>query len=350
MAYTASVGTVPTTAGFAMYLLVTTMVSAGWTIKASGDGVSNYDSTGGTAITGGGTGAHGYDNNNAWIRIQAPAVNGGSVVNQTREWIFQRGPTNNKGWRFKYSASAGFTGGSPSITQTPSSTDEVTMLGGGTDAAPAATANWFTTDATYRWHIMCGGSAEFYSFNVFAVVTGSVTPSQGMFMDVLATGSYPTSDVDPCVTYCSPLSVYNSQNTFAQLGGAITTATSPAQARAWMGATSAAGVAVTGTNSVGIGMAPYGNTTSSVMGGSVSIGTNPFSAKDDMLPAWYLRPGSSVSPSGVKGCSTLFSYGSVIRQFMDTADVAGTKDRVFIGTTGQATVVWGPWNGSVPLI
>jgi hypothetical protein len=346
MAYTFSNNTIPATAAYAIYLLCSTMVSAGWAIKGSGDGGAFYDSTGGTAVTSGATGAHGLDVSSAWIRIQAPAVNGGSIVNQTREWTFQRSTTNNKGWRIKYSASAGFTGGSPSATVTPSATDEVFMCGGGTDAAPTFTANWFSTDAAYKWNIACGGAAEFYSFNAFGFTSNSTTALNGIFMDVMATGSFPSSDVDPCVVYCSAAAIgYNAQSVFGQLGSALSTVTNPALARAWMGPVSAAGASTT-SNNVNIGICPYGSTNAAVIGGVSTCGTNPFSLKDDMLPAIWARPGSSLAPAGYKGISTLFTLGSVQRQFLDTADVAGTRDRIFLGLA-LTTQFWAPWGGAL---
>jgi hypothetical protein len=223
------------------------------------------------------------------------------------------------------------------------------MCGGGTDGTPTFTANWFSTDATYKWHIACGGAAEFYSFNAFAALSGTITLQHGIFMDVLATGSFPTSDVDPCVAYCSTIASsnsYNVQTVFAQLGGLQSNVTNPALARAWMGAVSQAGASTT-SNSVNLGMTPYGSSSSNVMGGAASIGTNAFSLKDDMLPAWYMRPSTSTAPTGVKGCSTLFSFGSVIRQTLDTADVLSTRDRIYVGSTGQGCQIWAPWSGAL---
>jgi len=349
MAYTFSVNNTPATAGFSMYLLVSTLVTAGWVVKASGDGVASYSAASGASVTSGNTGALGFDNTNAWVRIQAPAVNGGSIVNQTREWTFQRGTTNNKGWRFKYSASAGFTGGSPSATVTPSATDEVIMVGAGTDASPTPTANWFHTDGVYRWHIVCGGAAEFYSFNAFATLAGAITLYNGMFMDACAPGSYPSTDVDPCVVYCSATAAsltYNAQTTFAHLGGILSTVTNPALSRAWLGAVVNGPTSVTGSN-VAIALIPYGSTSGATFGSVTTIGTNPFSLKDDMLPAWWMRTGVSTTPTGVKGCSTLFTYGSVVRQTLDTADVLSTRDRIYIGSTAQGCIVWAPWSGAL---
>lgn len=280
--------------------------------------------------------------------MAAPAVSG-----QVRELIFQHvNSSNNQAWSIKYSASALFSGGSPTFAVAPTSTDEVYMLGAGT--AATALAGWFNTDGAYRWHIACGGSAEFYSFNAFAVLIGSASYQNGLFLDVMAAGSFPSADVDPAVMYCSGEfngTGYGSQNTFGFLGGALATATNPAFSRAWMGALSLAQASLV-SNNQRVAMQPYGSG-QSVLGGTNSAGTNPFTSKDSLLPAWWMRSGASSVVTGVKGASTLFSFGSVLRTNLDTADTVGTKDKIYIGgpnLTNTSQQVWAPWSGVSPTI
>ncbi len=345
MAYTFSVNNTPTTGATAMWTLISTLVSAGWTQQDSSDGTIHSAGQ----VTGGGTSTHGLGNNSAWVRLSAPAVNGGSVANQTREITIQRG-TADRDWRIKYSASATFSGGAAAATVTPDSADEIFMLGGGTSAAPTYTVSWMPANAGYRWHVACGGSTEFYSFCAWCVTSGSTTLGSGLFLDVRATGSFPSSDVDPAVVYASTAASYGEATVFANTGGNITTVTAPCLARAWMGATSAAGASTT-SNSVNVAMLSYGGTVAMVMGGGVTVGTNPFSSKDALLPAWWMRRGASTPPVGVKGASTLFQYGSVLRTVMDTIDTvsAGSKDKCFVGTSTTSTI-WQPWSGATPTI
>ena len=346
MAYNFSVNNTPATGAVAMYQLIATLITAGWSKVSDSDGTTY--SAGGTQVTSGASGANGLGNSSAWVRLAAPAVSG-----QVRELIFQRGTTNDRGWQIKYSASALFSGGSPAATVTPTSTDEVYMLGAGT--AATALANWFDVDGGFRWHIACGGSAEFYSFNAFAVLTGATNLRNGLFLDVMATGSYPSADVDPAVMYCSAVAAgtvgYGIQTTFGWLGGVMSTSTNPAEARAWLGTTSLAQASLV-SNNQRVAMIPYGNTSGSIIGGTLTTGTNPFTSKDSLLPAWWARQGASVAPVGVKGASTLFSYGSVIRNNLDTADTVGTKDKVFIGGAALASTqnIWAPWSGVSPTI
>ena len=91
MAYTFSVNNAPLTGATAMYTLISTLMSAGWLKKADSDGTT-YSSTG-VQVTSGNSGTNGLGNTNAWVRLQAPAVNQGTVVNQTREITIQRGTT-----------------------------------------------------------------------------------------------------------------------------------------------------------------------------------------------------------------------------------------------------------------
>jgi hypothetical protein len=346
MAYTFSVNNLPATGAVAMFQLITALVAAGWSQVQSGDGISAFSAG---AVTSGASGANGLGNSSAWVRLAAPAVSG-----QVRELVFQRGTTNDRGWQIKYSASALFSGGSPTFSLAPTSTDEVWMIGAGT--AATALANWFPVDGGYRWHIACGGSAEFYSFNAFAVLTGATNYQNGLFLDVMATGSYPSADVDPAVMYVSNTAAsavgYGDVTTFGFLGSTMTTTTNPANARAWLGTLSLAQASLV-SNSQRVSMIPYGGTSGSVIGGPTTAGTNPFTSKDSLLPAWWARQGGSVAPVGVKGASTLFSYGSVLRTNLDTADTVGTKDKIYIGGANLSSTsqqIWAPWSGVSPTI
>ena len=338
MAYTFLVNASPANGTLAAYSLISTLITAGWTKVMDSDGTTY--SSGGTQVSTGASGAGGLANTSAWVRLQAPAVNGGTVVDQTREITIQRGTTDLT-WRIKYSASAGFTGGSPAGAVTPDATDEVFMAGGGTSASPTY-LSWMPANATYRYHIACGGASEFYSFIAWSANNGTGVALNGLMLDVMATNSYPSSDVDPAVMYCSNNSSAFAINVFAGASASLSNVTNPTNSRAWMGATSAAGAATTSTNSQGVMLMAIG---SNVIGGNVSLGTNPFSGYDGVLSTVYARSGTT-SPLGLKGTSTIFRLGTVARSEMDTLDVSTSKDLVCVGTSK----LWAPWNGSSPVI
>ncbi len=335
MAYTFSVANTPATSGAAMYLLVSALITAGWTKVMDSDGTT-YSSSG-TQIASGAA----FSNTNAWVRMRAPAVNQGSVANQTREITFQRGNTAVK-WRVKYSASAGFTGGSPAAGVTPSATDEVFLTGAGTDAVPVFLDNFFSADGAYRWHVAAGGAAEGYSFIAWALTSTTTTALNAIFLDVMATGSYSTLDVDPAAICClpGPGGVSNIQGTSFESTTRAPGVAASAYARAWYGATSNVGASIT-TNNVNVSMIAHG----SDLGFTVGVGVNPFSSKDTLLPCLWGRRTQSATPAvgGLKGYSTLFKIGSATRTNVDSCDSTATKDLFYCYN------MWLPWNGSTPV-
>lgn len=356
MAYTFSVNNTPATGAEAIWLLVTTLVAAGWVVKSDSDGAT-YAPAGGQ-VTGSGGGAHGLANPNAWIRIQAPATNGGSVLNQHRELTFQRG-ADSRYWRLKYSASANFTLGLPSAAATPSAADEVILYGAGTDAVPTWPLIWFSADASYRWHIACGGLAESYSFYAFALPNTTTQTGNGIFLDVMQPGSYPDGlDVDPAVIYCGDEGSvgfqFGSLSTFSILSSdTIVNRTNPCLATAWLGPTSYVGIATVGTNNQQVCLFPYGGGSGGgfpMFGGATAGSVNPWTGNDDVLPAWWARAGNSTPPNGIKGKSTLFLFGSKERVNMDTGSLLAVRDFIHNSSGGAAAAshsLWLPWSGAV---
>lgn len=189
------------------YYLKTQLVARGWTVKSSSD-ATTYNSSG-DQISGFASGANGLANASAWFRIQCPSMGGA-----TKELTFQRSSATN--WRIKYSYSAGFTGGTPGATQTPSATDEQILLGGGTDAAPTYAALYSGTNK-YGF-ITCGDSSEGYSFYGLLLQQQNIAVGSGISgfaaMDRISLASVSTGDVDGYVFYMQP-------------GGSLTTALTP---------------------------------------------------------------------------------------------------------------------------
>jgi hypothetical protein len=335
MAYTFSVNNTPLTGAVAMYQLVSALMSAGWLKKMDSDGTT-YSATG-VQVTSGASGANGLGNSNAWVRLQAPPVNGGTIVNQTRELTIQRGTTDLV-WRIKYSASALFTGGTPGISQTPLSTDEVFMAGGGTNASPTF-LSMFLTNNTYVWHIAAGDSNEFYSFVVWGNLFGTagITNVNAIAIDVLAAGSYPATDVDPAVIYLQTSSAFA---TIVSSGFTTTNVTNPCVARGWMGATSAVG-ASTSSNNQNMNISTYGTALGMLQN---SNGSDPWTNSDQLLPClWGCN--TTATPKGVKGFSTLFRMGTIYRYNSDMCStvVGGLSDKIYVNG------LWLPWSGVKPI-
>ncbi len=337
MAYTFFVNTIPNTGSVAIYSLISTLMTAGWLKKSDSDGTT-FSNTG-VQVTSGAAGANGLGNTKAWVRLQAPAVNGGAVVNQTRELIIQRG-TLDTDWRIKYSASAGFTGGIPSATVVPSATDEVWMMGAGTDALPTF-LTWFSaTNKTYYWHVLCGGANEYYSFVAWQILVGNNISGlkNGIALDIMVSGSFPAVDPDPAVMYASSAGGTAFNEITSNSTWPNTNVTNPAKARAWLGSTSAATGSLS-TNNVNVGIL-----TQPDAGGTLNFGTNPYTGKEDMMPCLWGNLGTS--PKGTKGFSTIFQTGGIVHNHMETCDTvfSGSKDKIWVGK------LWLPWNGTLPAI
>ncbi len=351
MAYKFAVNTVPKTPPIAFYTLISTLMSAGWLKLMDSDGTT-YSSSG-TQVTSGNVGTNGLDNSKAWVRLQAPAVNGGAVVNQTRELIIQRGTASNRDWKIKYSASAGFTDGSPAATVTPFASDEVYMNGGGTDASPTFSTGMFFdfTEGVNpcRWHVACGGANEYYSFVAWLMRTGTTILGNSIALDVMTPGSYPSQDIDPAVMYSSSIaSSFGTEvitNTFPTVQ-----VTNPALARAWLGPVSSVrdGASLTGSN-VNVRISSYAAI--GLVTDTTSYGTNPWNQSEDLLPCLWgagdaVNGTNGSNPKGIKGFSTLFLQGLVGHKNMTICDsvLTGSMDRIYVGT------LWFPWSGDRALI
>ena len=179
-----------------IFALKTQLKAAGWTIPRSSDGIT-YNAAG-DQITHAGIGAGGLSNNGAWFVAEEP---GGR-----RQWCFQLGAAVNSStqMRVKYSALAKFTGGSPAYQRVPSATDEQTLAGSGTDAAPTY-ASILPTN-TYRYHIVANSVAVggAYYFCLFTTQIASATQGTGLiFQEPMFPGSYSSADGDPVIVQCN---------------------------------------------------------------------------------------------------------------------------------------------------
>lgn len=330
MAYAYSVNALPSTGPLAMYQLIALLISQGWSNKSDSDGTT-YSATGGQ-VTGGGTGAHGLGNNDAWVRLQCPTTNGNK-----RELCIQRG-TGNTAWRITYSAAAGFTGGSPGATQVPTATDEVVIAGGGTDGSPSF-ATLLPTDNTYRCHAVAGASTEGYSFWFAATTTGAFFASGSTLwtFDTLAT--FDASDVDPTWQSLDVPASGIAPGGLAWADGALVSSGS-AGTGAWMGATSSASnfVFVDACHDQKSGFPATGS-------GSSQYGQNPFSSNDVAIPIFVARRSDNTAPTGGKGWLSMGKWATTFRSSGDTLSVSspGAKDNIYV----NGSVL--PWSGATPL-
>lgn len=328
MAYSFSTNTTPATAAVAIFNLKTLLKAQGWTVPRSSDGTT-YNSTG-DQISTGASGANGMDNARAWFVIQAQGAT-------HRQFCFQRqntvGVNTSYQWRVKYSKTAGFTGGSPAATVTPSAADEQVLLGAGTDASPTFAALFATTaDGGFRHNLFADG----YNACSFAWVNTTGIPTHGFLFEPTVTP--PAADVDPVVIY---------------INGIIS-------------ASANGGVAGTGcfqyesfirNNTKFFGYIP-GGAWSTNMNGLALMASNAgtyklvapagMNADADTKDEAYTVPLANFTTGtnlgDWKGFSTNLAWSSVARATATTLTVSTTRDRVVVCDVSL------PWDGSVPTV
>jgi hypothetical protein len=329
MAYAFTSNTTPATGSLAMYSLIALLIAQGWLKKADADGTT-YSATG-VQVTGGGTGAHGLGNTNAWVRLQSPGGAG------TTELIIQRG-TSDSGYRIKISAAAGFTGGSPSGTQAPSATDEFILYGGGTDAAPSYGTIFPTTNNTYRFS--CGAdSAAPYTFWSGSWIIGGANTTGLFLMDSFTNG--PPGDI-----YKNHFIVANSSTAGAYNGAIAATTSAPTSGQNIT--TNPKTGAITSADYQpypGLGLTDMAANNGVVPAGYGGLASDPITSKDDNFPIVCARRVALTPPSGYKGILSMCQWISVPRNKAgETQDISGTRDRIIFDQISL------PWDGSIPVM
>ncbi len=195
-------GTTPANGASAMLRFQQGLTTAAWVCESSGTGSSGagsgvYNSSGNSCTT-----AALIANPAAWTRWRSG--------DGLREMTIQCSGTIGTGdwkYRWKYSAPSstgtlvGFTGGAPAAGVTPTATNEEIRYGGGTDASPTYAAVFNAMNGTYRLWIVCFDSGLNYSWTMFTSISSTGVQAGWTYMDVCATGTYPTQDTDPSVFY-----------------------------------------------------------------------------------------------------------------------------------------------------
>jgi hypothetical protein len=323
MGYQYNVNQTPATGADSIWSVFQLLLAQGWTIVGSGDGLALYSASGNVLI-GSGAGAGGLANPFAWANLVCPAYNG-----KQRSLLFQIGAATNQ-WRVKYSPAAGFIGaptggGVAGPTVTPSAADEqyvwTNTASFGTDAAPQF-AQMLDTDGSYKWHTAAGDTSVGFSFYAMGFPTGSKVISRGFSLASMVAGSSRASDPDASIVYFpqSSANIFGSDYTLsgsamgfvAPIAGCSPPTTRFASSFLALRAT----VPLTG-----------------------SSGTNAITGKDD---AQFLPWGRLSPPGGSKGFGALAYANSTTRTNLDTINLAGTKDQIYVN--GNLL----PWAGVDP--
>lgn len=291
-----------------------------WPVSRSSDGTT-YNSTG-DQITQGGSGAGGMANNLAWFVIGRPGGGPSFCIQRT---------SNHTQYRVKFSRAAGFVGGSPSATQTPSATDETTLCGGGTDASPVFHSLW-DTDGSYRLNVHAEDSDTFGWLAVHYPIAGG-SPRGCIALDPLISG-HPSDGF----IYRAMLN-FNS-NTLLGAGFEI---------EANVNGTGATNVIRSTVAAVSPATSIFLPSPLLKMGGNVVIpsglGTHPISNQDQPFPMLCMRRAASGDGSW-KGQSKLFYWNSVSRATASTFSIgaAPDRDRISYGDVNAE------WDNSIPAV
>jgi len=300
------------------------MSGSPWTLPKWSDGSNVYTDNGATL-----TSATQLNGSRAWVRLAMPGGSG-------REFVFQRHTSDSSIWRIKYTPTGGFvTGGTGQ--NTPSATSEVYVAGGSTDASPSFDPTGMgypggLSNLTNRFYIGADNAAPsgWYAASI-CLVQGGIRPMNMWFCDPLLPGSYPSEDTDPYVI----ASGYNNYATDINwYASSFYSESNSMLARGFLGSLASSSFVPlyipAGVTYSGSGWIPWW------------LGSNPFSAKDDLFRCIWARRNSLTAPTGYKGISSTFSYSTVPRNHLDTMSVSTTRDRFLIGN------MWMPWDGSIP--
>jgi hypothetical protein len=323
MAKTFNTNQTPATTAEGVYNLKQLMKAAGWSVKASGDGISAFSSSG-DVITTGASGANGMANSRAWFRIQDPAG--------VREFIFQRGTTGNQTFWILYSALSKFTGGSPTFNTPSTAADQVNITGTTNAGASISTG----VEGSMRFHCMAENSAP-YTWYMFCYSNGGSTTKGLIAMDSLQAGSYNVLDADPIVVCYSTTGT----DMFNVGGNVVFSQSSQLAGSAGMYCWFKLGLA--GATWVNVGWARMTDGANAGIPGGLP--TSNYSTKDEVFAPLLIRATSSTSPQGWKGAMSNFRLMGPQRALSgDTLNVVTSKDYIVLDKSIAL-----PWDGSTPL-
>ena len=311
-----------------MYYFKRVLVQAGWTVTKSGDGtVGGYSATGdvfsSTPATGYGSGSTGLNNSSAWYVLRAP----GSVAGATRQLCVQRNSAGAYAFSIDYSYSTGFVTGSPAYNVKPTASDSQAIC-------PAS--DFVNAGVTYRFSIGADNAAP-YGFYMFMFPLGGGSPTCGLVMDPLASGTYDSADVDPYIFYM-PSAGTGAVPPSPFLYAGLTSET------LLTGPTCLYKKGLTGETFITTPGLCYSSDTAVSIPSLMLV--NPYSSKDETYPIMYAR-GSALAQPGFKGVGSMMKWiGQSGRSTGDTLSVASTGAKDYI-VVGNITL---PWNGSTPTV
>jgi hypothetical protein len=297
----------------AIFYLKNLLVSAGWEVKSSGDGLTNYNATG-DVFTNEGPGPLGLGNINAWFRIQMPLLH--SV---RREYLFQRLSGSN--WKIGYSYNAKFIDSVPTASVAPTASDayvfeDVKLFSGNQRCFVLA------QDGYYSNFALCGMDQTTNS------------PRTLLAGDTLQPNSYSSYEYDPYVIWLNTQPDSKKPN----IENLSSNTESVLMNHCWFGKNQLSPPELFVKCSILLYKSNSGYLHTN---NNFGYGTN-FTGKVDMLPIFLGRFPNLANPRGCKGISSLFYFHSISALNGDTFSVLSQRDRIVLGDINV------PWDGSIP--
>ena len=335
MAKQSNVNLPPATGAESIYELKEFLVNLlGYAVQQSSDGTT-YNASG-DVITQPGIGANGMENSLAWFLVADP--------DDSYQWVFQRqSGAGNTDWRVKFSAEAGFGGGTPGVTQVPSATDEQILIGAGTDAAPTF-GTLFGTDNSYRWHLVGfdGDTVGVYPFFAYATDNGTGQERTLIMHESLVIGSYPAltgtravptdGEPDPSIVSCSysPTGVNFS---YSDTSGSLAPSTISSSAlQGWFALNGSNGQteAFVGWEAHAFVANQASARRAAPADGTDGVGVNPLDGSDPTFQIVVGRSTQNVTQISIKGVLSNVLWKGVNRHYPDTVTTGGTRG-VYVG-------------------
>lgn len=311
-----------------LYAMLNRFVIAGWTCVASGDADSNFSTTG-NVFTTAGTGPGGMANAGAYFVVRMPGAS-------NRQLLFILDQPNTP-ITWKYSFSAGFSGGG--VSTVPTATDQqdilgATLLGGGQPMFVGGSGNCrvsmaFDNQAPYGWWMICHRIGETQIESLLA-------------MDPMANGTGLIGDVDPYIFLASygasgaGLPFYNGASWEQPACGKYASFTGQYGCYGWK---NKGYVGESWAKFAWHSLYAYPNLPALNL-----IGTNPSNSKDMFVNVPYMVANPPQPAGGWKGVSSLFLFLTTNRNIDDAFTFSTTRDYRSVG--GMAV----KWDGSTPVI
>lgn len=312
---------VPLNGETSLFMLKSLLKTAGWTVSACGTGTAGTPASGTTDLL---SSSAIMTNARSWFCVRIPSG--------SRGFTFQHDATSNAtvSWRIKYSPGGFATTGTQVNNTTPgpvTGSEEIILLGGGTDASPTFAALWTTVNAVYRTNMLAENEAPYpWWFGNWSLGGGQAVAQTAMVFDSLLSGSYDLTDQDPYMIYFRQAS----NTPFTAAGVSSITIGPVAYFR--RGLTGA-----TGSNITGLRYLDAANNITVPSG----LPTNPLTNSDEIFPIPYARASANGAFGGWKGFGNLMKWTGQNRNCGDTLSINSARDHIVIANCALS------WSGEV---